>query len=69
MSDGISDDRWALAEVIYTARIEDAWGGHKESRPPERKGYTHQPVADFDLALACAKEVLNRYELKRKEIA
>lgn len=67
MNDGIPDDRWSLAEVIYVARVEEAWGNRTGSvRPPARKGYTHNPVADFDLALACAKALLAKYDITAK---
>lgn len=59
--DGIPNERWELAEIIYRARITAAWGkqGCKSATPPERLAYTYgKQVADFDLALECAKEIL-----------
>lgn len=57
--DGIPNDRWALAEVIYSARKRSAWGKAANASPPPREGYSHgKEVADFDLALDCAKAVL-----------
>ncbi len=57
--DGIPNDRWELAEVIYNARKVSAWGKAIYSEPPQRVGYSHgKQVADFDLALDCAKAVL-----------
>lgn len=57
--DGIPNERWDLACVIYSARIREAWGRHKDSTPPPREGYSHnRQVCDFDLALASAKAVL-----------
>lgn len=58
-TDGIPNERWALAEVIYSARIRAAWGKGKDATPPPREGYLHREGhADFDLALACAKAIL-----------
>ena len=64
--DGIPSDRWELAEVIYSTRVHEAWGSHKDSTPPVREGYSHRGGhANFDLALACAKAVLARYDVKK----
>lgn len=67
MSDGIPDDRWALAEVIFVAIAEEARPWSKPVVPPVRKGYTHYPVAAMDLALAAANAVLSRFEVKPLE--
>ncbi len=65
-TDGIPNERWELAEVIYSTRIQDAWGAGKDSTPPAREGYLHRGGrADFDLALTCAKAVLARYDVKK----
>lgn len=59
--DGISNNVWDLAEILYSARIKAAWGNSKESNPPKREGYSHgKQVADFDLAIASAKEAINK---------
>lgn len=58
-TDGIPNDRWSLAEIIYRARKVSAWGKSVDASPPTRTGYMHgKQVADFDLALDCAKAVL-----------
>lgn len=58
--------RWELAEAICRGRIREAWGPAWETRMPkfphtdkERRAYEHNPVAEIDLALASANEVLN----------
>jgi hypothetical protein len=57
--DGIPNDRWALAEIIYTSRKKEAWGKSIGSTPPSRVGYSYgKEVAEFDLALASAKAVI-----------
>lgn len=57
--DGIPNERWALAEIIYSGRKIAGWGKNTDSAPPSRNGYSHgREVAEFDLALACAKDVL-----------
>ena len=62
---GREKDRWAVAETIHVARIKLAWGNAWESRvaafpktDKERRAYLHNPVAEIDLALACADAVL-----------
>lgn len=67
-TDGIPNERWALAEVIYAARIREAWGKGKDTTPPEREGYFYRGGhADFDLALACAKAILAAYRVEPLE--
>jgi hypothetical protein len=66
MSDGIPDDRWELAEVIYLESKRSAWGNSRSFSVPERRGYTHNPVAAFDIALDCAKALLAQYEIRRR---
>ena len=67
-SDGIPNERWAMAEIIYTARIKAAWGDYKNATPPPRLGYTYsKEVADFDLALAVAKELIKTGYVCKKE--
>ena len=57
--DGIPNERWYLAEIIYTAIKRELWGDALDSTPPKREGYTHgKQVADFDLALVSARAVL-----------
>lgn len=58
-TDGIPNERWDLAELLYVTRKQTAWGKNISIILPERVGYLHgKEAADFDLALACAKAVL-----------
>jgi len=54
--DGIVDADWELACVLLKARETLSWG-YQHTKTPERKNYTHYPVAAFDLCLAEAKAV------------
>ena len=67
MSDAIDDRDWELARVLLAARERLSWGsgypnGH--TKWPERKGYTHNPIAAVDLALAEAKAAREYFECK-----
>lgn len=66
-TDGIPNERWALAEVIYSSRIQEAWGMGRDATPPDREGYRHRGGhAEFDLALACAKAILAKHLIEPK---
>lgn len=58
-------DLYELASTIYRAAKREAWGKDAETRfpVPALENYRHNPVADFDLALASAKAVLASYKL------
>ncbi len=58
------EERWDMAELLYYARIKEAWGDHWNSRPrfphspKERRAHEHNPIAEVELALAQARAVL-----------
>lgn len=62
-------DRWFLAEVICRGRVKEAWGKSWEGRMPkfprsekELRAYQHNPVAEIDLALASADELIASFD-------
>jgi hypothetical protein len=68
-------DRWKVAEVIHVARIKLAWGNAWEGRAAkfpqtekERRAYLHNPIAEVDLALACADAVIEELSRARKAL-
>jgi hypothetical protein len=64
-ADGLTDDQWTLGQLLHEARQASAWGGKSETWPsfvhrwPARKNYTHNRIAEIDLALDQALAVLN----------
>lgn len=62
---GPTEQEWKLAASIYLGRVKEAWGDNWTTRPKfpmtpkERRGYFHgREVADIDLALASARQVI-----------
>lgn len=55
---------WDVAQLLYYARIKEAWGDRWTTRPrfPEtpkgRRAHQHNPVAEVELALAQARAIL-----------
>jgi hypothetical protein len=60
----IPDTLYNIAKIIYEARIKAAWDKQRIFKTPAQANYYHNPVADFDLALAGAKELLRMYTLQ-----
>lgn len=63
----VTDLEWKLADAIYHGRIMEAWGDRWTTRPKfpatakDRRAYFHgHEIADVDLALASAREVIRR---------
>ena len=59
-SDGVPNECWELAEIIFTAREKSCRISQDRITPiPAREGYFHgRETANFDMALDCAKAVL-----------
>jgi hypothetical protein len=60
-------DLWDFARTIHEARIALAWGpsfvGRREPWPEWHRAYLHNPIAYVDLALACAKAVIDNFKI------
>lgn len=61
---------WKVARAIYEGRKRDAWGaGFKNAfpdldDPKAMRAYPHNPVAEVELALASAREVLKLFSVQ-----
>jgi hypothetical protein len=65
-SSDVPEPIYNLAAIIFEARHKSSWGKWKVCQTPARQRYGHNPTAEFDMAIDCAKAVLKRYELREK---
>ena len=67
MDDQDELQRWAIAEAIYRGRMRASWGRGYRLFPDYRdakmrRTYSHNPIAEVDLALASADEVIKTFQ-------
>lgn len=52
-----------IAKTIFEARKISAYGKNHSFKTPGRENYLHNPEADFDMAIDCAKAVIKYLQI------